>query len=335
MEILVSGPFGTIGTSVVARLVEEGHRVTAFDLDTPANRARAATLAPAVATVFGDVTDRASVLAAVRGKEAVVHLAALIPPLSESRPAISEKVNVGGTKNVIDAIAEVAPDARLVFPSSISVHGPSGRREPPCRVEQPFDGRDHYARQKIACEELLRASTIRWVALRIGACADPEDLTKGGSQDDAMGTMFAIAPETRIEYLHPRDAARAIAAACSRPGLEGKVLFLGSGASSQLRWRDFVSTIPRALGLGDFPREWFGTDDYYTDWMDTEESQRLLDYQHEGYPAYVRTLETKFRWPRVLLTPLRPLLRWLLARKVAEARRAHASRGGDIGTTRP
>lgn len=321
MKILITGPFGTIGSHVVARLLEGGHRLTCLDLDTPGNRAKAARLPAAVTVVYGDITDAALVATLVNGIDAVVHLAAIIPPMTDLRPALAEKVNVEGTRIVVDAIERVAPRARLVFASSVSVHGFSAGREPPCRVDAPYDGRDAYARHKIACETMLRASTIPWVILRIGACADPGDTDKGGDREAAMASMFSIAPDTRIEFVHPLDAARAIAAACTHAEVVGKILFLGSGASSQLTWRSFVSTFPRALGLGDFPAEWFGDEPFYTDWMDTAESERLLGFQRDGYPAYAAAIEERLRLAKVVLTPFRPLVRWGLRRAIVKARR--------------
>jgi UDP-glucose 4-epimerase len=324
MRILITGPFGTIGARVLARLVEQGHEVTCLDLDTPANRAKAARLPSSVKVAYGDVTRQEDVTSAVRGQEAIVHLAAIIPPMSEAKPELAQKVNVEGTRHVVDAIAREVPSAVLVFPSSISVHGYSAGREPPARVGTPYDGRDHYASHKIECEELVRASQVRWVILRIGACVGPDDLEKDGGGEESIRMTFSMNPDTRIEYLHPDDAALAIEAACRTEEAVGKILFLGSGAHSQMTWREFVSTVPRAMGIGPLPVEWFGAEPFYTDWMDTEESERLLRFQHHGYPAYEAALMRRFRATRLLITPLRPLVRWAFGRKVAATKRKMA-----------
>lgn len=326
MEILITGPFGTIGAHVLARLIEAGHAVTCLDLDTPGNRKKAAALPASVGVVFGDVTRLDDVLTAVRGKEAVVHLAAIIPPGSDAQPALAEKVNVEGTRNVVEAITREAPSAVLVFPSSVSVHGYSANREPPVRIDAPFDGRDNYARQKIACEVLIRQSATRWVILRVGACSSPNDLTANGKSTPSMASLFSLDPETRIEFLHPDDAALAIERACHTEEAMGRVFFLGSGAKSQLTWRAFLSTYTRALGLGEAPRAWFGTGPYYTDWMDTVESERLFGFQKHGFPAYEAVIARKLMPLRVVLTPFRPLVRWQIGRAIAAAKaRARAA----------
>lgn len=309
MRVLLTGPFGTIGTRVLNELLTRGHSVTCFDLDTPTNRKIAKRFSERINMVWGDITNAASVNAAVANQQAVIHLAAIIPMLSETNPALAEKVNVQGTQLVIDAIAAQPQPPLLVFPSSISVHGFSNTRTPPCRIDTPLDARDHYAGHKIECEKRLRASTIPWVILRIGACVDALN-QKAGDQEAMLRHMFTLDVDTRIEYLHPQDAALAMANAIDNAAaVTGKTLFLGSGKSSQTSWLEFVNIMPRVMGIGDLPASAFGHDPYYTDWMDTAESQLLLNFQQYGLDAYKQELVHKWRFLRFLIWPFRSLVR--------------------------
>jgi nucleoside-diphosphate-sugar epimerase len=328
VKVLLTGPFGTIGLQVLAELLRRQHDITCFDLDNKVNRKQAKRYAGKVSLHWGDITDPASVLSAVRGQDAVIHLAAMIPPMSDERPELAEKVNVQGTRHVIDAIAAQPTPPLFEFPSSISVHGWSEGRDAPCRVDTPMEAMDVYAGHKIACEEMIRASTIPWVIFRIGACTAADSMDKGGSdQKAAMARMFSVNPDTRLEYLHPLDAALAFVNGLdNRKAVEGKTLFLGSGAHSQLSWRTFINTVPVALGLGELPVEAFDRDPYYTDWMDTEESQRLLQFQRHGYPRYCDEVNAKWRWIRPVVTPFRGLVRRLMLSNSA-AWQAHRQRG--------
>lgn len=308
MNVLLTGPFGTIGTRVLNELLARQHRVTCFDLDNKTNRKIAQRYGERIRMHWGDITDAASVATAVAGQDAVIHLAAIIPMLSEEKPALAEKVNVQGTRYVMDAIAAQAQQPLLVFPSSISVHGMSNTRQPPCRIDEKLSACDHYASHKIACETLLRASSIPWVILRIGACVDAMN-DKVGDRPAMLRHMFSLHPDTRIEYLHPHDAAVAMANALNNPAAIRKTLFLGSGKSSQTSWLEFVNTVPRAMGLREFSADDFGADPYYTDWMDTKESQQLLQFQHLGLEGYKRELAYKWRWLRFLILPFRGLIR--------------------------
>jgi UDP-glucose 4-epimerase len=308
MRVLLTGPFGTIGTRVLNELLVRGHAVSCFDLDNKLNRNIANRYKQRITMIWGDITDATSVNAAVANQDAVIHLAAIIPMLSETNPTLAEKVNVFGTQIVIDAIAAQATKPLLVFPSSISVHGFSNDRAPPCKIDTPMQAQDHYAGHKIECEKRLRASNIPWVIVRIGACTDALN-QKTDNATAMLRHTFTIDPDTRIEYLHPHDAAIAMNNALDNPAAIGKTLFLGSGKSSQTSWLEFINIMPRAMGIGEFPASAFGKNAYYTDWMDTAESQQLLQFQQLGLDGYKKEIAHQWRFLRFLVWPFRGLIR--------------------------
>ncbi|MFZ6030711.1 MAG: NAD-dependent epimerase/dehydratase family protein [Chloroflexota bacterium] len=98
MKILVTGGIGAVGKPVVARLVQSGHAVRVFD------RQPGAAL-PGAEYLAGDVTDFAAVREAVRGQEAIVHLAAIPHPGGTPGSEIF-RVNGSGTFNVYEAAAQ-------------------------------------------------------------------------------------------------------------------------------------------------------------------------------------------------------------------------------------
>lgn len=112
--ILVTGATGHIGNVLIRKLLEQGEKVRALvwrgeepmpikDLDTE--------------QVEGDVLDPASLESAMRGVESVYHLAGIISIMPGRNPLVW-KVNVEGTRNVLDA-ARRAGIRRLVYTSSI------------------------------------------------------------------------------------------------------------------------------------------------------------------------------------------------------------------------
>ncbi|MFN8641271.1 MAG: NAD(P)-dependent oxidoreductase [Candidatus Binatia bacterium] len=308
MRVLLTGAFGAIGFRVVEALLAAGHDVVALDLDTPANRRSARAFAGRIAVRWGDVTDAAAVAEAVRGVDAVIHNAAILPPRTEADPELAERVNVGGTRTVLAAIRECAPMPRLVYPSSVSVHGHHRPDSPtPCRVADPLRAEDAYAGHKIECEQLIAAADVDWVIVRIGACLEGR---RAGSVDTALlRMMFTIDPRCRIEYVHPRDVATAMVNALVAPDAVRRTFLLGGGASCQTTWGDFTGLTFEALGCGRLPTEAYGTQGYYTDWMDTAESERVLRFQRHTLDDYRAELRRQFRWLRRLLVPFRGLVR--------------------------
>lgn len=327
MKVLLTGSFGKIGYRVVEALLDRGHAVTCFDLDTPANRRTARDFSGRIALRWGDVTDAQAVREAVAGQEVVIHNAAIIPPGSDRLPALAERVNVGGTRNIVDAIEQSPLRPLLIFPSSVSIHG---HRRPDApgllRIDAPLQAEDIYAQHKIACEALIEASSVRWVILRLGASLEARN---GASLEDARGLLkltLSRSPQVRIEFIHTKDVATAFANAIEVPDVVGRKFFLGGGSRCQTRWAAFNSMFLEAMGCGVLPEEAFGSEPYYTDWMDTEESQRLLRYQQHSLDDHRSELEARFRWIRPLGFAIGPLLRSVLlsqseAYQAARARR--------------
>lgn len=308
MRVLLTGPFGKIGFRVTEALLAAGHAVVAFDVATPANRRTAQRLRQHVDVRWGDVTDADSVADAVTGVDAVIHNAAILPPASEANPARAERVNVGGTRHVLAAIAARAPAALLVYPSSISVHGSDPSTATALRrVGDPLRAEDAYAAHKIACEELIAAAGVRAVVLRIGACLEGRNATE--TDPRLLQMMFDIAPDWRVEYVHPKDVATAMVNALAIPAAVGRTLFLGGGPACQTTWHAFTSLTFDALGCGALPSEAFGAQPYYTAWMDTDDAQRLLRFQRHTLADFRAELGQQFRWVRPLLRPVRPLVR--------------------------
>src|SRR5512145_2110642 len=122
MKVLVTGATGAVGPRVVSALLDAGCAVRTFSMDPPP----AGAWPDGVEMLIGDVTDAAAVGAAVQGVDSVIHMAALLhivnPPVSLREKY--ERVNVGGTSNVVNAAAG-AGLGRVVIFSTIAVYGPS------------------------------------------------------------------------------------------------------------------------------------------------------------------------------------------------------------------
>ena len=123
--VLVTGAAGAVGSAVLAELVARRTEFNVRVLDVKTKRAQQILkpFAKEVDVQLGDLRVPASFEAAVHGVDAVIHLAAIIPPLADHQPALAEAVNVLGTRHLIDALQRNAPDAFLLYTSSVSVYG--------------------------------------------------------------------------------------------------------------------------------------------------------------------------------------------------------------------
>ncbi len=311
-RVLLTGAFGNIGAYTIDYLLEKGCQVVCLDRKLPATQQAAKAYGDRVDVIWGDITDYALWNKALQGVDAVIHLAAIIPPLSEDNPALATRVNVDATQGLIRAMEEMGVK-RFVFASSVAVYGKLQDRQPPLRADSPFRPDDHYGETKLACEEAIRASTLDWSILRISVAPPVSVQFVGGNHDFEM--IFDIATEARIEYVHPKDCALAFANAVLNDETIGKHLLLGGGKSCQCTGREFVDSIMGAYGIPALPDKAFkgGTPAFYGDYLDTEESQRLLQFQQHSLGEGFKQTADNVGFVRHIIRALGPLVRMLIA----------------------
>ena len=106
MRVLITGGAGRLGITVCKAFLRDGLQVRVFDLDTPRNRKSVKELSGKGEIFWGDITQPDSVRNALEGVDAVVHMAGILPPVAYEKPDLATKVNVGGTKIIVDLIKE-------------------------------------------------------------------------------------------------------------------------------------------------------------------------------------------------------------------------------------
>jgi hypothetical protein len=95
----------------------------------------------------------------------------------------------------------------------------------------------------------------------------------------------------------------------------GRTLLIGGGEACQFYYRDLMKQVLAAAGMEEFPEQAFTSEEFSTDWLDTEESQRLLNYQQRTLKDYASEMRAKLGGLRYVVRVLRPwITRWLLRR---------------------
>lgn len=112
--ILVTGAAGHLGNVLVRELVDQGKTVRALVLP---GEDRQSIENLGIEIVEGNILDKASVVQAMQGVEAVFHMAALVA-ISPGSEALLRRVNVEGTRNMLDA-AKTCGIKRFIYTSSI------------------------------------------------------------------------------------------------------------------------------------------------------------------------------------------------------------------------
>ena len=120
MRVAVTGGAGFIGSHVLDKLAAAGHMPIVLDLVQSPHHAQGT-----FETVIADVTDVGAVSNAVRGCDAVIHLAAVADVNDVvADPVRAHAVNVGGTQAILEAARE-AQVQRVVYGSTVWVYGGS------------------------------------------------------------------------------------------------------------------------------------------------------------------------------------------------------------------
>jgi nucleoside-diphosphate-sugar epimerase len=312
MFVLLTGACGNLGLETLRVLLERGHRVRTFDLGGTKQRAELEPYRDRIESVWGDVTEPAAVADAVKGVAAILHNAAITPPLSELNPLSAYRVNVSGTKNLLDAAKAQAKPPRFLFTSSIAVFGVTQPElAAPRRADSPVNATDHYSAHKIDCEEAVRSSGLRYCIFRVAA-APPADPRK--SHPSALSFMFERSLESRVEYVHPADVALAEVRALEVEEAWGKVLLIGGGKRCQIRNHELINGLFDAMGMGKLPKRAFSDRYLYGDWLDTDESERLLRFQKHSYEDFLGQTRAVIGRQRPVIRILSPVIRRFLLR---------------------
>lgn len=265
MRVLVTGAAGFIGSTLVDRLLADGHGVVGLD---DLSRGRLENLAAAgrcdrFAFERFDVTDRRlpDLLARVR-PEVVCHLAAQIDVrVSVADPLLDARLNVLGTINLLES-ARRAGARKVVFTSS----GGSIYGEPevlPVDERAPIDPHSPYAAGKAAGELYLgcyrRLYGLATTSLALGNVYGPRQDPHGEAGVVAIfATALLEGRPTKIygdgtatrDYVYVEDVVEAFVRACGPVG-EGRRFNIGTGIETSVS--ALHTLVAAAVGAPDTP----------------------------------------------------------------------------------
>lgn len=241
MTTLVTGATGLVGHTIAAALLEAGRPVRALvRSDKP--------LLAGVEKVSGDVTDPASLARALEGCTHVVHAAGL-PEQWLKDESTFDRVNAGGTKNMLDA-AIAAKVKRFVHVSTIDVFAAETGAEYDESVIDPQPKGTPYERSKqkadrFATEALERGLDV--IFIHPSAVYGPGPAGSPGLNDliekirDGKAPML---PPGGMPVVYSRDLGAGVVAAIDRAAAGARYIFTERYYSV----RELGDLIARALG---------------------------------------------------------------------------------------
>ena len=204
MRIVITGGCGFLGRRLALLLLERGSSLGAIDELVLFDNAASVLPLPddkRLKLVTGDIADRETVRQLLSPGAAVVfHLAAVVSGQAEADTDLGYRVNLDGTRAVLDACRVLGTCPRLVFASSLAVYG--GALPPAVGDDTPLTPQSSYGTQKAIGELLVndysRKGFIDGRALRL-----PTVVVRPGRPNRAASTF---ASSMIREPLAGRDA---------------------------------------------------------------------------------------------------------------------------------
>ena len=287
-RILVTGAAGAVGLETVKQLskLTEKYEIFALAKDKAEHRSiLKKCCADKIHVFYGDIRNKTTTDKIAENIDFVIHLAAVIPPLADEFPRLTEEVNLGGSRNLISSLEEKSPKAFLLFTSSIAVYG-DRLKNPIIKVGDKLNPSlgDEYAQTKVKAENEVRNSKLNWSIFRLTAIMSPKQ------KFDPL--MFHMPLETKMEICTTHDTANALIKAIEKKEQLSKIIFnLGGGENCRITFRKFLNQNLKNSGLGEnsFPEKAFATGNFHCGfYADSDDLNNILDFRTENLEDYYR-----------------------------------------------
>ncbi|WP_036068182.1 NAD-dependent 4,6-dehydratase LegB [Leptospira noguchii] len=313
-KILVTGADGFIGSHLTEALVRQGYEVKAFVLYNSFNSwgwldSCDSDVRGKFEVFAGDVRDPNGVRAAMKGCDAVLHLAALIAiPYSYHSPDTYVDTNVKGALNIVQAAKDLNI-SKVVHTSTSEVYGTA--RFVPITEEHPLQGQSPYSASKIGADQItmsfyssfgIPVSVIRpfntYGPRQSARAVIPTIITQiaKGNKKIKLG---AIHPTRDFNFV--KDTVSGFIAALNSDSAVGQVINLGS--NYEITVGDTVKTIAELMKANieiesDDQRLRPEKSEVERLWASNEKAKRLLNWEpsYGGLEGFRNGLTETIEW---------------------------------------
>ena len=258
-SVLVTGAGGFIGSHLVEALVEVGASVTAMVHYNANSSISNLSFLPRdtlskVTILAGNIEDESFVRHAIKDKQIIFHLAALIAiPYSYVAPRSYIRTNVEGTMNVLETARHSGVE-RVVHTSTSEVYGTA--QTVPISEQHPLQGQSPYSASKIGADKVAESYFLSFetpvVTVRPFNTFGPRQSARAfiptiisqalKSERVHLGALDPLRDMTFVS-----DTVAGFMAAATSHGVEGETINLGTGLS--LSVGEFASKIFELMGV--------------------------------------------------------------------------------------
>jgi len=268
-RILITGGKGYIGSKLVLALEKNGYEVETYDL--PRN-----------------ILDTEELEKAIKGKDAVYHLAALAElSYTDAHPQETYEVNIAGTNNIARICAE--NNVLLHFISTCCIYG--NPLECPSKEDRLINPSDTYAMSKAAGEYLVKmwglAKGLKYNILRFGTVYG-QSLKKEMRSDMCIQKFVEAATnkkpmeitgdgEQSRNFVHINDLVRAMVLLTEK-GIVGETINLGGKEKISI---NKIAECAQELGAREITYVPSRKDDFLDQDVSLDKAKKLLGWEPE------------------------------------------------------
>jgi nucleoside-diphosphate-sugar epimerase len=277
--VTVTGGAGNLGRQVALLLVSRGYQVRLFDL--PEIDYDFAAGIPGLEISTGDLRDHAALTQACSGSDWVVHLAAIMPPVSEANQGLARTVNIEGTR----ALLSVMPaGTKLILASSVATYGIAQKEV--VGVDHPQHPIDYYGQTKVQNERDVLDSGRPAAILRISGISVPALLE--------IPRPWFFTRDQNIEFIHLHDAGLAVANCVGNFAVLDHIWQIAGGSTWRTTGLGYSDAICSAFDIPPDSATFMDTPNWPA-WFDTANSQVALKYQRHTYDDFIAELKQLYQ----------------------------------------
>lgn len=227
MVVFVTGATGFVGSFVAEELLRRGHTVRCL---TRATSSLQWLEGLPVERVTGSLADENSLIPALRGADAVVHIAGLTAARNREEFFQGNQI---GTRNLLNAARKAAPHLqRFLHMSSLAACGPAYSAAAPVRENHECKPITGYGESKLAAEQeaLAYANEMPVTIIRPPAVYGQRDTAILSFFQTVQAGLIALIgfDEKLVSLVHAEDLARGTVDAMESPSTLGKTYFVSS-----------------------------------------------------------------------------------------------------------
>lgn len=262
IKVLLTGAGSSIGRNILKTLLvhKEQFDITAFDVKKGKTMNFLEHFKAEVKVIYGDLAIPEESIEATTDKDFVIHCGYLSESASNRNPRLAQKINVMGTRYLVENLECYSPSCFLAMISTVGVYG-DRLRSPMITVGDftaPSIG-DSYALSLLQAEKFVQDSRLEWTIFRPGIVLDTEE-------SFLDSTFFKMPLTSHLEFVHIRDLTFAVVSSYERrASLWNRTFNVGGGDLCREIYQNFVQRLIKIAGWGDidFPERSFATYNRY------------------------------------------------------------------------